>query len=102
MLGADRAQEIEAGQARHAQVGEHDVDWLLLQECQRFLAGGGDDHVDFLAREDLGERFGDAGFVVDDEQGGHCSDHTRLHGARPTRDEKMTTEPLFISARMRL
>ena len=64
-LALGLGQDLQAADAIHDQVGDDDVEDLLLDEPQSFLAAGGDDAVVADALEALGHGLGVRFIVVD-------------------------------------
>ena len=63
-----QAQGFQAGQAGHADVGDHHVDLLLAQDFQRAFAGGDGDGLEALAGKKESKQAALAGVVIHDEQ----------------------------------
>ncbi|OGL00334.1 MAG: hypothetical protein A3E31_01655 [Candidatus Rokubacteria bacterium RIFCSPHIGHO2_12_FULL_73_22] len=63
-----RAQHLDAGEAGHLEVGEHQVDPAAAQALQRRVAVGGQHHAVALARERALEALPQPGVVVGDQQ----------------------------------
>jgi hypothetical protein len=66
-LLADGAHEVEAGEAGHAQVGQHQVDALLAHALQGFLAARRALGLETEGSAGFGEELAGEGIVVDDE-----------------------------------
>jgi hypothetical protein len=82
-LGRDRLRGLEqvlAGHAGHAQVGDHHLHRVQAQHLERLLPGAGDAHVHVLLGQHLLQGVEDAGLVVDDEHGGEDSAGRHGHG----------------------
>ena len=93
-----RAQQVEAGAARHLDVGDHDVELVLFQMRARGLEiPRGGDVIALAAEEDLEELL-HAALVVDDQDPG-----LRGHVDAPARGSRTRTlvpTPSVLSTRM--
>ena len=65
---ADDLQDLEAADARQADVEQHQVDVLLLHHLERGFAGRGPQHA-VVAPQDRRQRLAHSLVVVDDEHG---------------------------------
>ena len=72
-----RAQQLEAGEARHLEVGDDEVDAAGLEALERGAAVGGEHDAVALARQRALEALAQPGIVVGDQQRGGLR-----HGAR--------------------
>jgi hypothetical protein len=72
--------DLEAGLAGHAQVGEDDVEGLRIEEIEGLIGAGRDGHI-ITVREGLLESFAGVFLVIDDENGRH---HGFIHAAATT------------------
>ena len=70
VLLAGQAQGFQAGQSRHAHVGNHHADFLLAQDFQGALAGGDGHGVEALAGEEGIQQAALGRVVVHNEQAG--------------------------------
>ena len=68
--GLGRAQQLEAGEPRHLEVGDDEVDAAALHALQRGASVGGQQHAVALARQRALEALAQAGIVVGDQQRG--------------------------------
>ena len=73
--GHDTAQQLLARQSRHAQVADHQVHRVPLQDAHRLAAGGGHAGTVPGQRQRLAQPFADVLLVVDDEDR-HALTHT--------------------------
>ena len=82
-LGRDRLgglEQVLAGHAGHAQVGDHHLDRMQAQDLERLLPALGDAHVHVLLGQHLLQGVEDAGLVVDDKDGGQGRLRRQGHG----------------------
>jgi len=65
-MGFDFAHDFDAREVAHDEIGEDDVETIVLEQAESLGAGGGDGALVAGARQAFGGRFGVGPVVVDD------------------------------------
>ena len=93
LLGAHPAQQRHAVQARHLEIGQHQVERLAREQARRGLAVGRLHHAQALALQHLGDEAADSFLVVDDQDAFHDHSFPGAPCLRQGKDTRKTAPP---------
>ena len=86
LQAAQLEQQVPAVIMAEVDVEQDGIDRALLEMGERFLAGGGDEDIEIIEAQRLGERGADAGIVIDDQHL-YALSHATIAGSVPARQE---------------